>query len=92
MVKITNIIEDKSILYRPDIDGLRSIAVGIVILFHIWPSTLTGGFVGVDVFFVISGFLITSIINKEIHLGTFTFAGFYTRRVKRILLGRCVII
>lgn len=85
MGKIKNIIEHKSILYRPDIDGLRSIAVVVVILFHIWPSTLTGGFIGVDVFFVISGFLITSIINKEIHLGTFTFAGFYTRRMKRIL-------
>lgn len=85
MNKTNNPIEHKPILYRPDIDGLRTIAVGIVILFHIWPSTLTGGFVGVDVFFVISGFLITSIINKEIQNGTFTFAEFYTRRMKRIL-------
>ncbi len=80
-----NLIEHKPILYRSDIDGLRSLAVTIVILFHIWPHSLTGGFIGVDVFFVISGFLITSIINKELQAGTFTFKLFYTRRIKRIL-------
>lgn len=78
-------IEHKPILYRLDVDGLRSIAVLSVILFHIWPHTLTGGFVGVDIFFVISGFLITSILTKELHSGTFTFKAFYTRRIKRIL-------
>lgn len=80
-----NLVEHKPILYRSDIDGLRSLAVTMVILFHIWPHSLTGGFIGVDVFFVISGFLITSIINKELNAGTFTFKLFYTRRIKRIL-------
>lgn len=80
-----NLVEHKPILYRSDIDGLRSLAVTMVILFHIWPYSLTGGFIGVDVFFVISGFLITSIINKELNAGTFTFKLFYTRRIKRIL-------
>ncbi len=80
-----NLVEHKPILYRSDIDGLRSLAVTMVILFHIWPHSLTGGFIGVDIFFVISGFLITSIINKELNAGTFTFKLFYTRRIKRIL-------
>jgi peptidoglycan/LPS O-acetylase OafA/YrhL len=50
--------------YRPDIDGLRAIAVSIVIFFHAWPEKLTGGFIGVDVFFVISGYFITQILVK----------------------------
>jgi len=70
--------------YRADIDGLRAIAVVAVILFHarFWP--FSGGFVGVDVFFVISGFLITSIIKKEIDRRDFSIAKFYERRVRRI--------
>ena len=71
--------------YRPDIDGLRAIAVVMVMLFHFWPKFLTGGFIGVDVFFVISGYLITSIINKDLKAGTFSFLNFYMRRMKRIL-------
>lgn len=71
--------------YRPDIDGLRAFAVICVIIFHIWPKALPGGFVGVDIFFVISGFLITTIIMSEMINGTFSFAKFYTRRIKRIM-------
>lgn len=71
--------------YRPDIDGLRAIAVTVVILFHAGISWVPGGFVGVDVFFVISGFLITSIIRREQEKGTFSLAGFYERRARRIL-------
>ncbi len=71
--------------YRPDIDGLRAIAVLSVVLFHIDPSYLSGGFLGVDIFFVISGFLITGIIYKEKLNNTFSFANFYVRRAKRIL-------
>jgi peptidoglycan/LPS O-acetylase OafA/YrhL len=69
--------------YRPDIDGLRAIAVGAVILFH--GGLLANGFVGVDVFFVISGFLITSIVYKEVTSGTFTLRNFYLRRIRRII-------
>ncbi len=71
--------------YRPDIDGLRAIAVLSVVFFHIEPSYLSGGFLGVDIFFVISGFLITGIIYKEKLDNTFSFANFYVRRAKRIL-------
>ena len=71
--------------YRPEIDGLRAIAVFSVILFHINPQWLPGGFVGVDIFFVISGYLITGIITKELSEGRFTFKNFYERRIRRIL-------
>lgn len=71
--------------YRPDIDGLRAIAILLVIIYHIWPHCLGGGFIGVDVFFVISGYLITSIINPELLKNNFRFNEFYKRRIKRIL-------
>ena len=72
-------------MYRPDIDGLRAVAVLAVILFHINPHWLPGGFVGVDVFFVISGYLITGIVAKELQEGRFTIKAFYERRIRRIL-------
>lgn len=75
----------KNIQYRPDIDGLRAVAVLSVLVFHFNDSWLTGGFLGVDVFFVISGYLITLIIKKQIAEGRFSFKIFYTRRIKRIL-------
>ena len=71
--------------YRPEIDGLRAVAVIPVILFHMGFSWIPGGFIGVDVFFVISGFLITSIIKKELEAGTFSLRDFWARRVRRIL-------
>ncbi|TFW34549.1 acyltransferase family protein [Massilia horti] len=70
--------------YRPDIDGLRAVAVLSVVLYHGWPHVFAGGFIGVDVFFVISGYLITSIIIAELERGRFTLAGFYARRIRRI--------
>lgn len=70
--------------YRPEIDSLRAIAVVTVVLYHFDIGPLPGGFIGVDVFYVISGYLITQIIWREIEQGTFTFAGFYERRVRRI--------
>ena len=70
--------------YRPDIDGLRAIAVISVVIFHAFPYTLPGGFVGVDIFFVISGFLITSIILSKLKGNSFSFVEFYTRRILRL--------
>jgi peptidoglycan/LPS O-acetylase OafA/YrhL len=72
--------------FRPDIEGMRAIAVGLVLLFHGYKHLFTGGFVGVDVFFVISGFLITSLLLREhTKTGRISIAGFYARRVRRIL-------
>lgn len=71
--------------YRPEIDGLRAVAVLAVVFFHAFPALAPGGFVGVDVFFVISGFLITGIIQRSVAQGTFSLADFYGRRIRRIL-------
>ena len=70
--------------YRPDIDGLRAVAVVVVIVYHAFPQLLPGGFVGVDVFFAISGYLISSIILEALGAGRFSFAHFYARRIRRI--------
>ena len=71
--------------YRPEIDGLRALAVIPVILFHAGFSQFSAGFLGVDVFFVISGYLITSIILSEKKANTFSLVSFYERRARRIL-------
>lgn len=73
------------IKYRPELDGLRAIAVLSVVLFHAGLKRFEGGFVGVDIFFVLSGFLITSIILKEIEENRFSFSDFYERRIRRLL-------
>src|SRR5258708_15694689 len=70
--------------YRPDIDGLRALAVLAVVAFHGFPEYIPGGFVGVDVFFVISGFLISGIIFDESRAGLFSLQRFYSRRIRRI--------
>jgi peptidoglycan/LPS O-acetylase OafA/YrhL len=77
--------------YRREIDGLRAIAVMPVILFHAGFSVFSGGYVGVDVFFVISGYLITSLILADIETGTFSIARFYERRARRILPALTVV-
>ena len=74
--------------YRPEIDGLRAVAIVSVVLYHAWPSVVPGGFVGVDVFFVISGYLITRIIVAP----NFSFAHFYRRRIRRIFPALLVVL
>ncbi|WP_201584129.1 acyltransferase family protein [Psychrobacter jeotgali] len=78
--------------YRPDIDGLRAVAVLAVVIFHAFPSSLQGGFIGVDIFFVISGFLISTIIYNSLQKGDFSFADFYSRRIRRIFPALLVVI
>lgn len=77
--------------YRRDIDGLRALAVVPVVLFHAGVPWIGGGFIGVDVFFVISGFLITSIIAGEMEAGTFSILKFYERRIRRIVPALVVV-
>lgn len=78
--------------YRPDIDGLRAIAVAVVVAYHAFPKFLTGGFVGVDVFFVISGFLISGIVLRGLDKGSFSFVEFYARRIKRIFPALAIVL
>ena len=81
-----------AIRYRPHIDGLRAIAVLAVLVFHAFPEVAPGGFVGVSVFFVVSGYLISSIILKELARGTFSLAEFYRRRVLRIFPALAIVL
>ena len=76
--------QDAPGVYRPDIDGLRALAILSVLLFHAFPNVLGGGFVGVDIFFVISGFLISRILFKSLQRGELHLVDFYAHRVKRI--------
>lgn len=86
-------LDRSSIQYRPDIDGLRSIAIISVLILHLGFQTFSGGFVGVDVFFVISGFLITNLIKKEIETtGQFSMKQFYARRICRLLPALVVVL
>jgi peptidoglycan/LPS O-acetylase OafA/YrhL len=78
--------------YRPDIDGLRGIAVALVVAYHAFPNFRTGGFVGVDVFFVISGYLITQLVLDGLQAKTFSLGEFYRRRVRRIVPALLVIL
>lgn len=78
--------------YRPDIDGLRAVAILSVVAFHLSPDVLRGGFLGVDVFFVISGFLISTIIFKGLANDGFSFTDFYAHRIRRIFPGLVLVI
>ena len=78
--------------YRSDIDGLRAIAVLSVVIYHAFPNFLKGGFVGVDIFFVISGFLISTIIFENLNNNSFSFATFYSRRIRRIFPALIIVL
>ena len=78
--------------YRPDIDGLRALAILPIVGFHAFPDWFPGGFIGVDVFFVISGFLISTIIFKSLDRTNFSFIDFYARRVRRIFPALLVVL
>ena len=78
--------------YRPDIDGLRAVAVLSVVGYHTFPELVPGGFVGVDVFFVISGFLISTILFRSMEQENFSYLEFYSRRIKRIFPALIVVL
>jgi peptidoglycan/LPS O-acetylase OafA/YrhL len=78
--------------YRPDIDGLRAIAVMLVVGFHAFPEAMPGGFIGVDIFFVISGFLITGLIVRDLDQQRFSLVAFYNRRIRRIFPALIVVL
>ena len=86
------VLSSPSNQYRPDIDGLRAIAVMLVLHFHAFPEAIPGGYIGVDVFFVISGFLITGIIARELDQKRFSLLGFYDRRIRRIFPALTVVL
>lgn len=78
--------------YRPEVGGLRAIAVVPVILFHAGVESLHGGFIGVDIFFVISGFLITTILVNDLEQGRYSVLTFFERRARRILPALFVVV
>src|SRR5580704_11990699 len=78
--------------YRADIDGLRAIAVLSVVGFHAFPKLVHGGFIGVDIFFVVSGFLISTILFGSLEKDSFSFVEFYSRRIRRIFPGLIVVL
>ncbi len=85
-------LSSPSTRYRPDIDGLRAVAVLLVVNFHAFPQALPGGFIGVDIFFVISGFLITGILIRELDQQRFSLTAFYARRIRRIFPALIVVL
>jgi len=89
---ISTLKKDQHSKYRSDIDGLRAIAVLLVVGFHAFPEWVKGGFIGVDIFFVISGFLISNIIITNLRDGTFSISDFYGRRVRRIFPALLVVL
>lgn len=85
MKKDNSVVSNQGIEYRQDIDGLRALAVSLVLLYHFDVKVLSGGFIGVDIFFVISGYLITQLISKELSNNNFSFKRFWIRRIRRLL-------
>lgn len=85
-------IVNHSLKYNPSIDGLRGIAISLVLLFHIWPKYFSFGYVGVDIFFVLSGYLITQIIYTKLERKSFSLKEFYRNRVRRIFPALIVVL
>jgi len=85
-------VVNHSLKYNPSLDGLRGIAITLVILFHIWPEYFSFGYVGVDIFFVLSGFLITQIIYKKLQSDSFSFNEFYRNRIRRIFPAMIIVL
>jgi len=85
-------IVNHSLKYNPSLDGLRGIAIALVVLFHIWPEYFSFGYVGVDIFFVLSGYLITQIIHIKLQKGTFSFREFYRNRIRRIFPAMIIVL
>jgi len=83
---------DRELRYRADIDGLRGVAILLVLGFHAFPTFIPGGYVGVDVFFVISGFLISTLILKQLRNATFTLSDFYVRRARRLVPALAIVL
>ena len=90
--RIQPISNSSHVGYRRDIDGLRAVAVLAVLAFHAFPQVIPGGFVGVDVFFVISGYLISGILISDLQRGQFTYREFYARRMRRIFPALAVVL
>jgi len=84
--------EYSKVQYRPDIDGLRAVSIILVVAYHAQPWLVSGGFIGVDIFFVISGFLITQIVLRELASGNFSWMQFYSRRIRRIFPALMVVL
>jgi len=85
-------VVNHSLKYNPALDGLRGIAISLVLLFHIWPEYFSFGYVGVDIFFVLSGFLITQIIYSKLQVKTFSFKEFYRNRIRRIFPAMIIVL
>ncbi|MCA0217487.1 MAG: acyltransferase [Actinobacteria bacterium] len=84
---------DRAANYRPEVQALRALAVAIVVVYHFWPTVLRGGFVGVDVFFVISGFLITGgLVRESLLTGRLTLGAFWSRRIRRLLPSALIVL
>ena len=84
---------DRAANYRPEVQALRALAVAIVVVYHFWPTVLRGGFVGVDVFFVISGFLITGgLVRESLSTGRLTLGAFWSRRIRRLLPSALIVL
>ena len=92
-MRVTNQADAGRLGYIPAVDGLRAVAVGSVVFFHLWPQALPGGFTGVDIFFVISGFVVTgSMIGRRFETLKGLLAFFYARRLMRIASGSARIV